>query len=105
MYAFTQDVPIDAGFYQRIADGLGPTPPTGLVVHLALERPEGGLRYLDVWESEEACERFVEDRLHPVVHALLAEIFGDQLPPEPPRTPISVVHAWGPAVGDDAARP
>ena len=97
MYAFTQDVPIDARFYQRIADGLGPTPPDGLVVHLAIERPEGGLRYLDVWDSQEACQRFVDDRLHPVVHDLLAEVFGDQLPPEPERASVSVVHVWGPA--------
>ena len=50
-FAFTQDVPIDATFYGRIAEGLGDAPPEGLVVHLAVERPEGGLRYIDVWES------------------------------------------------------
>jgi hypothetical protein len=97
MYAFTQDVPIDAGFYQRIVDRLGPDTPDGLVVHLAVERPEGGLRYIDVWESEEAFGHFVEERLHPVVHGMLREVFGDDLPPEPERTPVSVVHVWGPA--------
>lgn len=94
MYAFTQDVPIDAAFYARIREGLGEEPPAGLVTHLAVERPEGGLRYIDVWESEEAWNRFAEERLHPVVHGLLREIFGDQLPPEPARTPLPVVHAW-----------
>ncbi len=93
-YAFTQDVPIDSTAYQRILDGLGDEPPTGLVVHLAVERPEGGLRYIDVWESEADWDRFVEDRLHPIVHGLLAEVFGDDLPPEPPQTALSVVHAW-----------
>ena len=44
MFAFTQDVPIDATSFGRITDGLGDTPPDGLVVHLAIERPEGGLR-------------------------------------------------------------
>ncbi|HEX2784570.1 MAG TPA: hypothetical protein VHN36_13375 [Ilumatobacteraceae bacterium] len=95
-YAFTQDVPIDAAFYRRITDGLGDDPPKGLIVHLAIERPEGGLRYLDMWESEEDCNRFAEERLHPVVHELLSEIFGDNLPDEPPRTPISVIHHWHP---------
>lgn len=94
-YAFTQDVPIDAAFYKRITDGLGDEPPKGLIVHLAIERPEGGLRYLDVWESEEDCDRFGEERLHPVVHNLLREVFGNDLPPEPERTPITVVHVWG----------
>ncbi len=93
-YAYTQDVPIDAGFYSRIVEGVGTDPPEGFIVHLAIERPEGGLRYIDVWRSEEDCDRFTEDRLHPVVHGLLSEVFGDELPAEPPRTPISVVHVW-----------
>ena len=95
-YAFMQDVPIDAVFYQRIAAGIGEAPPKGLVVHLAVKRPEGGLRYYDVWESEADWDRFAEERLHPVVHALLAEVFGDTLPPEPERVPLPVVHAWTP---------
>jgi hypothetical protein len=98
-YAFTQDVPIDAAFYKRIVEQLGPEPPEGLIIHLAIERPEGGLRYLDVWESEAHCERFTEERLHPVVHGLLREIFGDAPPPEPERAPLLVVHAWGRGVG------
>jgi hypothetical protein len=94
-YAFSQDVPIDPTIYKRIVDGLGDTVPEGLIVHLAVERPEGGLRYLSVWESQEHCDRFGEERLHPVVHALLSEVFGDQIPPEPERTPLPVVHVWG----------
>lgn len=98
MYSFTQDVPIDRAFYERITDALGPEPAPGLIAHLAIERSEGGLRYIDVWESKEQCDRFSEERLHPVVHSLLSEIFGDDLPPEPERAPLSVVHVWGSAV-------
>lgn len=94
-YSFTQDVPIDAALYSRIVEGLGDDPPKGLIVHLAFERAEGGLRYLDVWESEADFERFGEERLHPVVHPLLAEVFADRLPEEPARTPVSVIHIWG----------
>lgn len=93
-YAFIQDVPIDAAFYARIKQGLGTEPPKGMISHLAIERPEGGLRYIDVWESEEDFERFTDERLHPVVHPLLAEIFGDQLPPEPERASMAVVDLW-----------
>jgi hypothetical protein len=93
-YAFVQDVPIDAAAYRRIIEGLGEDPPKGLIAHLAVRRPEGGLRYYDVWESEADWDRFAEERLHPVVHPLLAEVFGDALPPEPIRTPLPVVHAW-----------
>ena len=85
-YAFTQDVPIDAEFYGRIVTGLGDEPPAGLIVHLAVELPEGGLHYIDVWESEEDAARFTEERLHPVIEPMLREVFGDTLPPEPPRT-------------------
>ena len=93
-YAFTQDVPIDAAFHQRILDGLGDEPPKGLIVHLAVEQPAGGLRYIDIWESEADADRFTEERLHPVIHPLLADIFGDDLPPEPERIPLPVVHMW-----------
>jgi hypothetical protein len=93
-YAFTQDVPIDAAFYRRITDGLGPDVPKGMIVHMAVERPEGGLRYIDVWETEADWNRFVDERLHPVVHGLLSELFGDSLPPEPEQTPLAVVHVW-----------
>ena len=94
MYAFTQDVPIDAEFYARIRAGLGEERAKGMVCHLAVELPAGGLRYIDVWESEADWDAFAEERLHPVVHPLLAELFGDELPPEPERTTLSVVDYW-----------
>jgi len=71
-YAFTYDVPINAETYARIRTGLGPEHPDGLVAHLAL-RIEGGLRYIDVWQSQE--ERgFV--------------------PPEPVHTVLDVIDVW-----------
>jgi len=98
MYAFTYDVPIDAAFYRRIVDGLGEEAPKGFLVHVATELPRGGLRYLDVWESKEDWDRFEEERLHPVVHPLLAERLGF-VPPEPERTFLTVLHLW---TGGDA---
>lgn len=95
-YAFTQDVPIDASFYRRITTGLGDEIPDGLITHLVIELDTGGLRYIDVWQSEEQCHRFTEERVHPVVHGLLAEIFGADLPPEPDRVALSVIHVWQP---------
>ncbi len=55
---------------------------------------QGGLRYIGVWQSQEHWDRFVEERLHPAVHGLLSEVFGDDLPPEPERTPLPMIHAW-----------
>jgi hypothetical protein len=82
-YALTQDVPIDAAFYERIVDGLGDTPPKGLITHIALERLEGGLRYIDLWESKEDCDRFGEERLHPVVQPCSAKSSVTSYPKSP----------------------
>ena len=57
-YAFTQDVPIDAAAYDKIVAELGLNPAPGFVVHLAIARPEGGLRYIDVWDTEADFEKF-----------------------------------------------
>ena len=101
-YAFTQDVPINKAIYSRIVDGLGSAPADGLIVHLAVERPEGGLRYIDVWESEAHWDRFAEERLHPVVHPVLEELTGGEAPPEPERTVLAVIDVWR---GADDVRP
>ena len=100
-YAFTQDVPINVDVYQRIIQGLGDTPAEGFILHLAIELPGGGLRYIDVWESEAHWDRFAEDRLHPVINPLLQQMLG-VVPPEPAKTPISIVDIWQ---GTTASRP
>ena len=95
VHAYTQDVPIDAAFYAKIADALGDEPLDGLLLHLVVERPEGGLRYVDVWESEEHCARAFDERIHPAVDAA----FGGSRPPgEPVLTPLRVVEVRGAAV-------
>ena len=93
-YAFVQDVPIDPEFYARIKQGLGDEPPHGLVSHVAMKRTEGGLRYIDIWESEADWQRFVDERLHPVVHSLLATVFGNDLPPEPELSTEPLIDVW-----------
>jgi hypothetical protein len=54
-------------------------PPQGLLVHTAGQRPDGGFRVFDVWESEEALRRFEEERLVPAI----TEVAGDEAPPRP----------------------
>lgn len=94
MYAFEQDVPIDAATHARIMAGLGEELPTGLIAHIALERADGHLSYLDLWQSRDDCDRFTEDRLHPVVGAAL-HAAGVTVDEEPPRREVSVVDVWG----------
>ena len=72
MYVYTHDVPIDFDTYRKIIDTLGPAPLAGSLVHLCVRRPDGGLRYVEIWESEEACAAAFDDRIHPAVGQVLA---------------------------------
>lgn len=67
--------------YDQIAAKLNPdeNPPEGLIVHAAGQREGGGMRIVDVWESEDAYNRFREQRLGPVVREVIGEQAG---PPE-----------------------
>jgi len=101
VYAYTQDVPIDADVYQQIIDTLGSEPIAGSLLHLCVRRADGGLRYLDVWESEEACARAFEERIHPAVDAA----FGGARPAgEPVVHRLDVLHASGALLGSGAVR-
>ena len=55
MYAFEQDVSITAAVYARIIEGIGADVPHGLMAHLAIEREDGHLDYLDLWETKADC--------------------------------------------------
>lgn len=70
-YGFIQDVPANAEIYGLIKGKLGDTPPAGLIAHIVTTR-EGGLRYLDVWETEQAWIEFRDERVEPVVTEVLA---------------------------------
>ena len=92
VYAYTQDVPIGPELYQRIVDELGPEPLDGQLVHLCVRTPEGGLRYIDVWESEEHCAKAFDDRIHPAVD----RAFGGTRPNgEPTVHHLDVIDARG----------
>jgi hypothetical protein len=90
MYAFTQDLPITTDIYARIIERLGTSPPDGCILH-AVIRIDGGLRYIDIWESREECDRFLEERVHPILQAAFSAA-GAALPrAEPERTELEVI--------------
>ncbi|MCU1457958.1 MAG: hypothetical protein JWL73_2050 [Actinomycetia bacterium] len=93
-YAFSQDVPIDAATYHRVSGLIGDEPPQGMVSHVVVELPDGGLRITDVWESEEACNKFGDTRLMPALRTVLGDEMMDM--PPPPREELAVVHVWQP---------
>lgn len=91
VHAFIQDVPIDTDTYARITDALGDAPMDGLLMHLCVRNPAGGLRYIQVWESEEQCGRAFDERVHPAVDAA----FGGHRPPEPTVQRLDVIEITG----------
>jgi hypothetical protein len=92
VYAFIQDVPIGEELYRRIIDNFGPEPLAGLLLHLCVRQPDGGLRYIDVWDSEETCTRAFEERIHPAVDAA----FGGERPSRESEVHhLDVLHATG----------
>jgi hypothetical protein len=92
VYAYIQDVPIGEDLYRSIIDELGPEPIAGSLLHLCVRQPDGKLRYIDVWDSEESCTRAFDERIHPAVEAA----FGGQRPSgEPVVHRLDVLHATG----------
>ncbi|CAN5820980.1 hypothetical protein BH18ACT7_BH18ACT7_15020 [soil metagenome] len=91
-YAYTQDVPIDEELYRRIVEEIGPEPLAGSLLHLCVRRPEGGLRYLDVWASEQDCARAFDERIHPAVDRAFD---GERPATEPTANRLDVIDARG----------
>ena len=84
VYAFIQDVPIDEARYRKVMEELGPQPLAGQILHLCVRRADGGLRYIDVWESEEACARAFDER----IHAAVDTAFGGARPEAEPEVHV-----------------
>jgi len=65
--------------YDRVRELLGLERPAGGIFHVAGPSPNGGWRVIEVWESEEDANRFVQERLRPALEAVGAP----GPPPEP----------------------
>jgi hypothetical protein len=93
-YAFIHDVPADEQMYRLIRAKLPTETPKGMSCHLVIKRPEGGLRYVDVWETEADWDRFRTEHVEPVVDEILA---GFGLPHDHSLTQfetLDVLEAW-----------
>jgi hypothetical protein len=70
-YAIVQDVPANDEIYAKIRARLGDEPPAGLITHVVIRR-DGGLRYVDVWETRQQYRTFMDGTVEPVVTEVLA---------------------------------
>jgi quinol monooxygenase YgiN len=70
----TQNLEANMDQYDQINEKLNAAgnPPDGLIIHTAAE-VGGRMRVVDVWESQAAFDKFVEERIRPVV----AEVMGE----------------------------
>jgi hypothetical protein len=75
-YAFVEDIAASWEHYQPFATALAGPTPDGLILHAAGPTDEG-FRIIGIWETEEAWQRFRDDRLDPAAEdvAEIAPIF------------------------------
>jgi catechol 2,3-dioxygenase-like lactoylglutathione lyase family enzyme len=99
-YAFIRDVPVDEGHYAEVRTELraatGGGTPEGLVVHLVVRR-NGGLRYIDVWDSEAHWRRFHDECIGPAVRKVMAARGMTRPAGAPPYQPMELIDVWVPA--------
>jgi hypothetical protein len=91
-YAFVHDVPADENIYAQIKELLPENAP-GLIAHIAMKR-EGGLRYVDVWETEAQWETFRADHVEPAVGKVLAGYGIPHTHDDVSLQPVDVVDVW-----------
>jgi hypothetical protein len=72
--------------YDQVNEKLGDTPPDGGILHSASDLGGGKMKVVDVWESQEAWEKFVQERLIPAI----AEVVPDA--PQATQPEILEVH-------------
>jgi hypothetical protein len=68
-YALVQDVAASWQQYQPLIATLIEPAPAGLVLHVAGPTDEG-IRIIDIWEDEQAWQRFERHRLRPAIATL-----------------------------------
>jgi hypothetical protein len=68
-YAYVQDIASSWDYYERIAAALVEPAPKGLIAHVA-GPTDDGVRIIEIWDTEEAWERFRDERLAAAVAAI-----------------------------------
>ena len=68
-----QQLSVPYELYEKVQEKVGTdtNPPAGLIVH-TIGEVNGGLQIVDVWESEQAAQKFAEERLRPAVMEVAA---------------------------------
>ncbi|MEA2405642.1 MAG: hypothetical protein QOE08_2289 [Thermoleophilaceae bacterium] len=77
-------LPITAEMYDAVNTQLDmeTAPPDGLIAHTAGADSDGQWRIIDVWESQDAFDRFLADKLGPAIEAVSREAGMEARPPK-----------------------
>ena len=78
--------------YDAVTERLnvGDDPPAGVIIHTAgFDEDSGVFRIFEVWETREACEKFLQERVMPIVEELMA---GGADAPPPERQTLYDLH-------------
>ena len=77
---------MDEGLYDQVNQRVNPpdNPPQGMIFHSAGPLPGGGWRIVDVWETQEAFDKFAEEQIGPYSQQVGIEA--------PPETTVHEVH-------------
>jgi hypothetical protein len=92
---FTQTMPegVPLELLDAVAEEMGvhADPPVGLIVHTHFEE-DGRVRIVDVWESAESHQKFVEERLGPAMAKVAAQRGIDMAQAGQPESSVTEVH-------------
>jgi hypothetical protein len=65
--AVIQEFEATTEHYEQVNEKIGETPPAGLIVHTVTELGGDRWKVVDVWESKEQYDNFVQNTLAPAV--------------------------------------
>jgi hypothetical protein len=59
------DAPVEQ--YDQVSEKLGDTPRDGLIVHAGIDLGDGKMKAVDIWESAEKYQAWVQNELIPAI--------------------------------------
>jgi hypothetical protein len=69
----TQEFEATVEDYDKVNEKIGDTPEPGLIVHTGTDLGNGKMRVVDVWESAQDFQNFVQNKLIPAIAEVLPD--------------------------------
>jgi hypothetical protein len=82
---------VNEQMYDAVQEKLGDEMPAGMIVHTSGNAD--AFQIVDIWESREAHDRFVQDRLVPAINAVMRDMGMDEVQGPPLDQTIYQAHS------------